>query len=214
MKLESLQNDQGRQTVEASDLVFGREVNSALVHQVVTAYLANQRSQSYRFSDTADRSSLKKSRSDVSGGGRKPRPQKGSGRARVGSIRSPIFVGGGMTFGSSKPNYHQKINKKMYRSAICSIFSGLREHNRLLIGQIDLIDYKTKNMVNWFAEHKLTQNALIIVDDFNEILFLSARNLPNVTVITPDELNPVLLLKHQVVVLHPEALKTIEEIFA
>jgi large subunit ribosomal protein L4 len=215
MKLESiLQNDQGRQTVDASDLVFGREVNSALVHQVVTAYLANQRAQSYRFSDTSARSSLKKSRSDVSGGGRKPRPQKGSGRARVGSIRSPIFVGGGMTFGSSKPNYHQKVNKKMYRSAICSILSGLREHSRLFIGQVDVPDYKTKNMVNWFAQHNLAQNALIIADDFHESLFLSARNLPNVTVITPDELNPVLLLKHQVVVIHPEALKTIEEIFA
>jgi large subunit ribosomal protein L4 len=215
MKLESiLQNDQGRQTVDASDLVFGREVNSALVHQVVTAYLANQRAQSYRFSDTSARSSLKKSRSDVSGGGRKPRPQKGSGRARVGSIRSPIFVGGGMTFGSAKPNYHQKVNKKMYRSAICSILSGLREHSRLLIGEVAVPDYKTKNMVNWFAQHNLEQNALIIVDDFNEALFLSARNLPNVTVITSDELNPVLLLKHQVVVIHPEALKTIEEIFA
>jgi len=215
MKLESiLLNDQSRQHVEASDVVFGREVNSALVHQVVTAYLANQRAQSHRFSDASDRSPLKKNRSEVSGGGRKPRPQKGSGRARAGSIRSPIFVGGGMTFGSSKPNYYQKVNKKMYRGAICSILSGLRAHNRLFVGEITVPDYKTKNMVKWFVDQQLEQNALIVLDDFNETLYLSARNLPNVTVITTDELDPVILLKHEVVVVHPEALKTIEEIFA
>lgn len=212
MKLESiLQNNQ----VDASDLVFGREVNSALVHQVVTAYLANLRTQSYRSSSALDsRNSWKKSRADVSGGGRKPRPQKGSGRARAGSIRSPIFVGGGMAFGSSKPNYHQKVNKKMYRSAICSILSGLREHNRIRIGEVSVADYKTKSLIKWFDDHNIASNALIIVDDFEENLFLASRNLPNVAVITPDELNPVLLLKYELVVLHPEALKTIEEIFA
>ena len=188
-------------------------VNSALVHQVVTAYLANQRAQSCRFGGE-DRSPLKKNRSEVSGGGRKPRPQKGSGRARAGSIRSPIFVGGGMTFGSSKPNYHQKINKKMYRSAMCSIFSGLREHNRLVVGEVNIPDYKTKSMVNWLVDNEIPQDVLIIADDFNEALFLAARNLPKVTVITPDEINPVLLLNHQVVIVHPEAMKTIEEIFA
>lgn len=214
MKLQLIiDNETKRSSVDASDLVFGRDVNAAVVHQVVNAFMANQRAQSYRYCESGTRSPLKKNRSDVSGGGRKPRPQKGSGRARAGTIRSPIFVGGGMTFGSSKPNYLQKINKKMYRHAMCSILSSLRQEERLFVGEVKLADHKTKTMVNWLDQHGLKDRTLVVLPDWDEQVVLAARNLPHITVVFSDELNPVLLLKHDSVLIHPEALKCIEEIF-
>lgn len=214
MKLQLIiDNETNRSSIDASDLVFGRDVNVAVVHQVVNAFMANQRAQSYRYCEAGGRSPLKKNRAAVSGGGRKPRAQKGSGRARAGTIRSPIFVGGGMTFGSSKPNYLQKINKKMYRHAMCSILSSLRQEERLLVGEIKIADHKTKTMVQWLEQHGLKERTLIVLPDWDDQIVLAARNLPHVTVIFFDELNPVLLLKHDAVLIHPQALKSIEEIF-
>lgn len=214
MKLQLIiDNETNRSSIDASDLVFGRDVNVAVVHQVVNAFMANQRAQSYRYCESGTRSALKKNRAAVSGGGRKPRAQKGSGRARAGTIRSPIFVGGGLTFGSSKPNYMQKINKKMYRHAMCSILSSLRQEERLLVGEVKLTDFKTKTMINWLAQHGFQERTMIVLQDWDEQVVLAARNLPHVTVVFADELNPVLLLKHDTVLIHPEALKCIEEIF-
>jgi large subunit ribosomal protein L4 len=198
----------------SSTAVFAGEVNSAVVHQVVTAYQANSRAQSYGSTEASSRTPWKKSRSAVSGGGRKPRPQKGSGRARAGTIRSPLWVGGGMTFGSSIPNYTQKINKKMYRIAMRSILSALHQSNRLAVATIELPDYKTKSMIQWFADHGIAERALIVLADINEEIFLAARNLPNVLVVLTEELNPVLLLKYDTVLVQPEAVAQIEGIFA
>jgi len=198
----------------SSEAVFAREVNNAVVHQVVTAYMANQRAQSYRSTEASTRTPWKKNRSAVSGGGRKPRPQKGSGRSRAGTIRSPLWVGGGMTFGSSIPNYTQKVNKKMYRIAMCSILSALQQQNRLAVAQIELADHKTKTLVQWFATHGVADRALIVLADIDEAIFLAARNLPNVLVVLTEELNPVLLLKYDTVLIQPEAVAQIEEIFA
>ncbi|MBM4222238.1 MAG: 50S ribosomal protein L4 [Gammaproteobacteria bacterium] len=214
MKLSVIVNSKERSEVDVSDLVFGREVNTAVVHQVVTAYLANQRIQSYRSaSNVASKLPMKKNRAAVSGGGRKPRPQKGSGRARAGTIRSPLFVGGGMTFGSSKANYFQKINKKMYRLAMCSILSGLRSESRVVVASVNLEDHKTKTLLTWLKDHNIEKKALIVVPDLEENLLLAARNLQNVVVVLPDELNPVLLLKYDMLVIHPDAISEVEESF-
>ncbi len=210
-----INNKKERGTFEASkNEVFGREVNSAVIHQVVTAYLANQRAQSYGSLEAPTRTPWKKNRSMVSGGGRKPRPQKGSGRARAGTIRSPLWVGGGMTFGSSIPNYTQKINKKMYRVAMCSILSGLRQNDRLAVAKIELADHKTKTLLQWLADHQITEKLLIVLSDINENVFLAARNLPNALVVLAEELNPVILLKYDMVLIEPEAIAQVEEILA
>jgi len=199
----------------SSPAVFDRDINNAVVHQVVTAYMANQRAQSYRtVAEASTRAPWKKNRSAVSGGGRKPRPQKGSGRARAGTIRSPLWVGGGMAFGSSIPNYTQKVNKKMYRIAMCSILTALQQQNRIIVGNIELPDYKTKSLVKWFSVHGITDRILIVLSDLDETIFLAARNLPNVLVVLTEDINPVLLLKYDTVLVQPDAISQIEEIFA
>ena len=152
-----------------------------------------------------------KNRSEVRGGGKKPYRQKGTGRARAGTIRSPLWRGGGVTFASRPRDFSKKINKKMYRAAIKSIFSELVRQNRLVaIEKPTLKKPKTKEVANFLNEFSLSK-VLIITDELDMNLYLSARNIPNVDVITVREINPINLLKPQKVAVTGEALKQIEE---
>lgn len=207
-------NKKERSSVSAPKTLFGGDVNTHLVHQVVKAIEANGRFQSSKQGfDT--RLPLKKNRSEVVGSNRKMRAQKGSGRARVGTNRSPIFVGGGLTFASCKPNYYQKINKKMFRSAIKSVLVSLAQNNRLVVGQMDVESPRTKLAQQWFVNHGLEKtNCLIIVQSFDETVFLATRNLPRVEMITLDEVDPRRLLTRENVLIHPDALAKLEEIYS
>ena len=156
-------------------------------------------------------SAKQKNRSEVRGGGKKPFRQKGTGRARAGTIRSPLWRGGGVTFASRPRDFSKKINKKMYRAAIKSIFSELVRQNRLVaIEKPTLKKPKTKEVANFLNEFSLSK-VLIITDELDMNLYLSARNIPNVDVITVREINPINLLKPQKVAVTGEALKQIEE---
>jgi large subunit ribosomal protein L4 len=189
------------ETIEVSDMAFGKKFNQDLVHQTVTAYLAGAR-QGTR---------AQKNRASVSGGGKKPWNQKGSGRARAGTIRSPIWRSGGVTFAAKPQDYSQKLNKKMYRAAIKSIFSELVRQNRLVAIEKPVLDKpKTKEIASFLNQFSLSK-VLIITDELDINLYLSARNIPNVDVITFREINPVSLLKPQKVAVTSEALKQIEE---
>ena len=152
-----------------------------------------------------------KNRSEVRGGGKKPFRQKGTGRARAGTIRSPLWRGGGVTFASRPRDFSKKINKKMYRAAIKSIFSELVRQNRLVaIEKPTLKKPKTKEFASFLNEFSLSR-VLIITEEPDVNLYLSARNIPNVDVITVREINPINLLKPQKVAVTSEALKQIEE---
>jgi large subunit ribosomal protein L4 len=155
--------------------------------------------------------SKQKTRSEVRGGGKKPYRQKGTGRARAGTIRSPLWRGGGVTFAATPRDYSKKINKKMYRAAIRSIFSELLRQGRLVaIEQPVLEKPKTKEINNFLNEFSLSK-VLIITDELDINLYLSARNIPNVDIITVREINPVNLLKAQKVAVTADAFKKIEE---
>jgi large subunit ribosomal protein L4 len=155
--------------------------------------------------------SKQKTRSEVRGGGKKPYRQKGTRRARAGTIRSPLWRGGGVTFAATPRDYSKKINKKMYRAAIRSIFSELLRQGRLVaIEQPVLEKPKTKEINNFLNEFSLSK-VLIITDELDINLYLSARNIPNVDIITVREINPVNLLKAQKVAVTADAFKKIEE---
>ena len=201
MKLAVLSQDSNKQNIQISDEIFSNEFNSDLVHQVVTSYLSGARQGSHS----------QKNRSDVRGGGKKPYRQKGTGRARAGTIRSPIWRGGGVAFASSQRDYSKKVNKKMYRAAIRSILSELLRQERLLaITTPKLTEPKTKLMANYLKDLQL-EKALIIVDELDTNLYLSARNIPHLEVVTVKEINPVMLLRSERVAVTPEAFKLIEE---
>lgn len=201
MKLDLLSQDSSKQNIQISDEIFSNEYNSDLVHQVVTSFLSGARQGSHS----------QKNRSDVRGGGKKPFRQKGTGRARAGTIRSPLWRGGGVAFASSPRDYSKKVNKKMYRAAIRSILSELLRQERLLaISTPKLSEPKTKLMAAYLKELQL-ENTLIIVDALDTNLYLSARNIPNLEVVTVKEINPVLLLRSERVAVTPEAFKLIEE---
>ncbi len=188
-------------TVEVSDQTFGREFNEALIHQVVTAYLAGAR-QGTR---------AQKTRSEVSGGGRKPWRQKGTGRARAGTTRSPIWRSGGVTFAAKPQNFSQKVNKKMYRAAMRSIWSELVRQGRLVITDDLSIDApKTQVLVAKLSALELT-NVLIVAGKVTDALYLSARNLPHVDVRDVDAIDPVSLISFEKVLVTVDALKAIEE---
>ena len=188
-------------TVEVSDQTFGREFNEALIHQVVTAYLAGAR-QGTR---------AQKTRSEVSGGGRKPWRQKGTGRARAGTTRSPIWRSGGVTFAAKPQDFAQKVNKKMYRAAMRSIWSELVRQDRLVITDDLGIDApKTKALVEKLSALELT-NVLIVAGEVSDALYLSARNLPHVDVRDADAIDPVSLISFEKVLVTVDALKAIEE---
>ena len=190
--------------VDVSDDSFGVRFNEALVHQVVTAYQAGAR-QGTRG---------QKNRSDVRGGGRKPWNQKGGGRARAGSIRSPIWRGGGKTFPAVTQDFSQKVNKKMYRAAMRAIVSELLRQERLVaVDEFKVDSIKTRGLVD-----KLTKlgaaNALIVTESVDENLFLSARNLYRVNVCDAAAVDPVSLVGYEKIIMTVPALKRIEEMLA
>lgn len=191
-------------SVEVSDVAFGREYNEALVHQVVIAYLAGAR----------QGSRAQKTRSEVSGGGRKPWRQKGTGRARAGTIRSPIFRGGGRTFAAKPQDFAQKVNRKMYRGALRCILSELIRQDRLVACESFSVDApKTKGLLDKLKALELG-SVLIVGDSVDENLYLSARNLKDVEVLDVQGVDPVSLIRHDKVLITVEALKKLEELLA
>ena len=186
--------------VELSEVAFGREFNEALVHQVVTAYLAGGR----------QGSKAQKSRADVSGGGRKPFRQKGTGRARAGSIRSPIWVGGGKTFAARPQDWSQKVNRKMYRGAMQCIMAELVRQDRLILVEEFAVEApKTKELLAKLNDLNATR-ALIVTEAVDENLYLAARNLPHVDVVDATAIDPVSLIAFDKVVMSVAAAKKIE----
>ncbi len=191
----------GKGSVDLAPEAFDAPFNEALVHQVVTAYLAGSRQGTKR----------QKNRADVQGGGAKPWRQKGTGRARAGTIRSPIWVGGGRAFAARPRDYTQKVNKKMYRGALRSVMSELVRQERLVVvDELKLDTPKTGVLAKRLAELELA-SVLIVNDAFDETLFLSARNLPNVGIIDVADVDPVTLIRFDKVLMTVGALKTLEE---
>ncbi len=200
MKIELLSNTKNKD-ISISNDVFSKEFNESLIHQAVVSFMAASRQGSAK----------QKNRSEVRGGGKKPYRQKGTGRARAGTIRSPLRRGGGVTFAARPRDHSKKLNKKMYRAAIKSIFSELVRQNRLVAIEKPVLEKpKTKEIASFLNEFSLSK-VLIIIDELDMNLYLSARNIPNVDVITVREINPVNLLKPQKVAVTSEALKQIEE---
>jgi large subunit ribosomal protein L4 len=198
MKLKSVN---GGATVQVSEAAFGHKFNESLVHQVLTAYR------------NAGRAGTKaqKSRAEVRGGGRKPYAQKGTGQARAGSSRSPIWVGGGRTFAAKPRSFEQKVNRKMYRGALRSMLSELARTERLLVTDgIQLSEAKTKLLANQLKEWSLP-SVLIVVEAQDQKLALAARNLPHVEVLEVSSLNPVSLAAYDKVLMTVGAVKLIEE---
>jgi len=188
-------------TVEVSETAFGREFNEALVHQVVTAYMSGGR-QGTR---------AQKTRSEVRGGGRKPWRQKGTGRARAGTIRSPIWRSGGQTFAAKPQDHSQKVNRQMYRGALQCIMSELIRQDRLVVTESFNVDTpKTKALLTKLQSLNL-QNVLIVTDSPDENLYLSARNMKHVDVLDIAGIDPVTLVSHDKVLITVSALKQLEE---
>jgi large subunit ribosomal protein L4 len=192
-------------TLTVSDAAFGREFNEDLVHQAVTAYLAGAR----------QGTKAQKSRSDVSGGGRKPWRQKGTGRARAGTTRSPLWRSGGVTFAARPRDHGQKLNRKMYRAALSSILSELARQDRLVVVEEFVVsEPKTKELCGKLRALGLQQDVLIITDEVTENLWLSARNLHNVDVSDVAAADPVSLIGHEKVLITAAAVKKFEEVLA
>ncbi len=190
--------------VEVAETAFGREYNESLVHQVVVAHMAGAR----------QGSKAQKNRSAVSGGGAKPWRQKGTGRARAGTIRSPIWRGGGRTFAATPRDFSQKVNRKMYRGALRCIVSELVRQERLLICEnFSVEEPRTKFLLVQLQELN-APNALIVSDAVDQNLFLAARNLKDVDVCDVEGLDPVSLIRHEKVVITLSALKKLEEALA
>jgi len=187
--------------VELSDQAFGADYNEALIHQVVTAYLAGARQGTKR----------QKNRSDARGGGAKPWRQKGTGRARAGTIRSPIFRGGGKSFAARTRDYSQKVNRKMYRAAMRSILSELLRQDRMVaVDEFGVDAPKTRELAGKLGKLGL-DNVLIVTVEPDDNLYLAARNIPHVAVCGPDDADPVSLVGFEKVLITTAALKQIEE---
>ena len=187
--------------VTVSEVTFGRAFNEGLVHQVVTAYMAGAR----------QGSKAQKNRAAVSGGGIKPWRQKGTGRARAGTIRSPIWVGGGRAFAAQPRDYSQKVNKKMYRAAMQSLLSELVRQERLVIvEEFTVAEPKTKVLAGKLKDMGFG-NALIVVEAFDEKLHLSSRNLPRVNVLEVNSIDPVSLLYYDRVIMTVGSVRVLEE---
>lgn len=192
---------QDKGSVDVLDSAFGADYNEALVHQVVTAHLSGARAGT----------KAQKNRAAVRGGGAKPWRQKGTGRARAGTIRSPIFVGGGRTFAAKPRSYEQKVNKKMYRAALRSMLSELVRQDRLVIvKELSIEAPKTRLLATELKELGL-DSVLILNEAFDEKLFLAARNLPNVGICDVAAIDPVVLIRFDKVLVTLPALKLIEE---
>jgi large subunit ribosomal protein L4 len=191
-----------KKAVDVSEAAFGRQYNEALVHQVVVAYLAAGRQ--------GTKSS--KTRSDVRGGGAKPYRQKGTGRARAGTIRSPIWRGGGVTFAAKPRDYSQKVNRKMYRGAMQSILSELIRQGRMVVTDNFAVDApKTKQIQTLLKDLEL-ESVLVVVEEVDDNLYLGARNLKNVEIVDVQGANPVMLIGYEKVLFTVGALKQVEEV--
>ena len=188
-------------TVSVSDVAFAREYNEDLVHQVVTAYLSGAR-QGTR---------AQKNRAAVRGGGKKPWRQKGTGRARAGTIRSPIWRSGGVTFAAQPQDHSQKVNRKMYRAALRSIMSELARQDRLMVVEsLELEEPKTKLLAKQLGDYGV-DNVLIVTSEVGENLYLAARNLHKVDVRDVDGVDPVSLIGYEKVMVTVDAVKKFEE---
>ncbi|NLC09808.1 MAG: 50S ribosomal protein L4 [Gammaproteobacteria bacterium] len=195
-------NVNGAQAIDVCERTFGGEFNETLVHQAVVAYMAGGRQGSKK----------QKTRSEVSGGGRKPWRQKGTGRARAGTIRSPIWRGGGATFAARPQDHSQKLNKKMYRAAMRSILSELVRQDRLVVVEEFAVSApKTKDLVEKLNALDL-QNVLIVSEDIEQNLYLAARNLPHVDVLDVQGSDPVSLIAYDKVLMTVSAIKKFEEL--
>lgn len=202
MKLALAMPADGTNSIEVSEVAFGREFNEALVHQVVVAMMAGARAGTKK----------QKTRAEVRGGGAKPWRQKGTGRARAGTIRSPLWRKGGVIFAAEPRDHSQKVNKKMYRGAMTAILSELVRQNRLrVVEQFHVDQPKTKELLQKLKAMDLDR-VLIVVDKMDENLYLSARNLPAVSVKEASGVNPVQLLKHEHVLMTVEAVRKLEEV--
>lgn len=188
-------------SVDVAEIAFGADFNEALVHQVVTAFLAGGRAGT----------KAQKNRSAVRGGGAKPYRQKGTGRARAGTIRSPIWVGGGRTFAAKPRKFDQKVNKKMFCGALRSVFSELVRQDRLVITEsVSMKAPKTKELAGILQKLGL-DNVLIVNEAFDENVFLSARNLKDVGICDARSVDPVVLMRFEKVLITLPALMLIEE---
>ena len=194
----------GKEKISLSDKSFSREYNEPLVHQMVVTYMAGTRQGTVK----------QKTRSEVRGGGRKPWRQKGTGRARAGTIRSPIWRSGGVTFAAKPQDYSKKLNKKMYRGAMQCILSELIRQDRLIVvNEFTVESPKTKDLVNKLKEFGL-DNVLIISDQVQQNLYLAARNLHKVDALDVSGLDPVSLIGFEKVLITVPALKKVEEILS
>ncbi|MGH8548234.1 MAG: 50S ribosomal protein L4 [Methylococcales bacterium] len=201
LEIPSISESDSAQAVPVSDRVFGQALNETLIHQLVTAYLAGAR----------QGTKAQKSRADVQGGGRKPWRQKGNGRARAGSSRSPIWRSGGVTFAARPRDYAQKVNRKMYRAGMRSILSELLRQGRLVVSADIIPDQpKTKLLAMKLKEYNLS-DALIVTDTTHRILELSSRNLPGTAIGTAMNINPVGLVSANTVILTRQAVSVLEE---
>ena len=204
LKLTTATGKASTKTIEVSEANFSREFNEALVHQAVTGYLAGARSGTR----------AQKTRSDVRGGGKKPWKQKGTGRARSGTIRSPIWRSGGVTFAARPQDWSQKLNRKMYRAAIRSILSELVRADRLLVVDNFTVDApKTKDLIEKL-NNLGANNVMIVTQDLSDNLYLSSRNLHNVGICDVNNLDPVSLIRFEKVIMTADAVKKIEETLA
>ena len=186
------------------EAIFNQTVNKELITQLVNSFVSNSH----------QGTKAQKNRSDVRGGGKKPWRQKGTGRARAGTIRSPIWRGGGVTFAArSKSSEPKKINKKMYKSAMRSIFSSLSENNKIFLSKdISIENPKTKELLKLLEKIKFN-SGLIIVNDLSSNLELAARNIPHIEVTDANFINPIKLLKHDAVLIAEGCLPNLEELF-
>jgi len=191
----------GGKKIKVSDVTFGREFSEALVHQVVTAYMAGARAGT----------KAQKNRSAARGGGKKPFKQKGTGRARAGTIRSPIWRGGGVTFAAAPRDHSQKVNRKMYRGALQAILSELVRQERLVVvDSIDLAEPKSKALINHLAELGI-EKCLIVTNEPNENVYLASRNLPGVYMLDVAGIDPVSLVSADKVLITVDAVEKIQE---
>ena len=189
-------------TIDLNDEVFADEYNETLVHQAVVTYMAGGRAGT----------KAQKTRSDVSGGGAKPWRQKGTGRARAGTSRGPIWRSGGVTFAARPRDYSKKLNKKMYRSAMRSILSELvRSESLVVIDNFEIASPSTKTMITKLASINVGNNALLVSADNDDNLLMSSRNIPNCECLTVSSLNPVSLVSHDNVVMTSSAVAKVQE---
>lgn len=203
MQVALLTKNGTNQELKLADTIFACRFNEPLVHQVVTAYLAGGR-QGTR---------AQKNRAAVSGGGKKPWKQKGMGRARAGTIRSPIWRSGGVTFAASTQDFTQKVNKKMYRAAMRSICSELLRQGRFIVLEsFELEKNKTRDLVAKLKELNIDKKTLIVLEEINENIYLAARNLHKVELADVDAINPVNLIHYEKILITAPALKQIEEL--